>query len=1722
MKKIFFSFLFLLLSTLYSLLPVVYAGSSLHYVNHWHDHQPIYWPNKTRASAANRYEYGNETINNKNNSPYAGHSSVDVFGVFNVDDRKAAYQYRCKDALGTITGYPEAGFTISYTGALAENVKSLGDAYALGYSPGWNDPWKEARGWTTSGGKSRMDILLTGFHHQLFPLLPDDTLTRRIIQLYKQIYPEAWGATPPQSTGFWPMELAFSERMIPSLLAEGVTWTYIANSHISRCMPNWPATPGNGMNTEPPNKADQYNPNGTAGWRNATQDGRPTTNDLREAYRPHYAKYINPDTGAASKIIGVPCGDYEGYIDGYQSFDVGLFDAIAGAQDLTRPALVVLAHDGDNAWGGGFDSYMTNTPNKASNASARGYTPSQTSQYLADHPVPVDDIWHVEDGPWVNAAGDFGSPTFSNWNWPWKKDNLPNRPTFDQTAWDDNSQFWAILTAGTNRILTAESYVGTPNMANVLHPENAGTSNIDRSWHYWLAGFDSGHIYYGTAEDFSWIPIIAMNNAMPYCDAIIGSGEITGADTVPPTVWLPQRFPYNPGSNNYGVAYNWTSFNYPSEFDVFSFVYDASGLSSVKLKWRTATGANTTPIEPDNFTYAGGVAVTSWNEIVMSTATWQLKVFLNGTEQIPPPVTPNYLPSRCWAHVSPGANKLVDYYIEATDKKGNIKKTPIQHVFVGDGSGSDGGGGTQLWTPTNPTANQQLTIYGSILGKPGKLHWGVNSWAQPSSEYWPSNSTTTVYDTQSVETQMLFNGTSYYITVGPFNKTQSVTEVNFVFHWDDGTWDNNGGANWKIAISPVDTLPPAVPQRLTATAKNSAIDLSWQTNTEPDLAGYNIYKWFVSSYAVIGLLSTNTTYPVSGLTNGTTYTFVLTAKDTTGNESGYSVSVTTPPVNPDTFAPQTPLNFYAIGGVQSATVYWTKNLETDLANYKLYVSTYSCNFSLKTATATPTIAQTSYQNTGLTAGVTYYYQFTAIDNSTNESVPTNEIFALSQSVPPPSAPTGLTATAGNQQVNLKWNPNAESDLAGYNLYCSSIGVYYKVNGSLISGSTIYSHTSLTNGVTYYYKLTAVNTSGGESNYSSEVSAKPMDTVPVVFQVDMRGISNVTSVVIAQNYLAPTWSTTYYAMVQQTGNLAGVWKTTLNIPAGISLQYKFVMNGSSWESDFGTAPNNNRAITVNPNNGSSMYVSNKWDIAGDVQPSIPQTLQATGQVPDSIKLSWSAVTDFDLQGYNIYRSSWSANPNYTLVASTVSGTIYTDSAGLNPATTYYYKIDSQDLAGQSSGLSGSVSAIAGYDAPPQQVTGLSATARDSAIELRWSANSEPDLAGYYVYKSSASGGPYSSTSTLLSPTTTFYTWDALTNGTSYFFIVRASDTVGNLSIPSAEVWAIPTSVSFEERIIDGNFLDWKFSDVRALDACEDTYNFLDGYDSARDIVALYSREGANNYYFRVDFHELGLYAENGYLDLYLAIDCAAGGQIWLPDYMDAQTDKPWEICIALYNATSSNIFKADWTTVNTAFQGAKFNSQYDSVEIAISKSALTAYGWIPGTAIGIQAFTTKDGTNGGTGEIANASDIVDAIEDDDCGRSDGILNGNTLSTAQTGRAKYGFIYHGNQSLNLANDIRDWIYKTYTDHTPTGYQRGLDTIENYKVKGNIHLSGTLASAIQWSDITFNQRIANLTSTGQTAVVGGVLAEHIMPYFEDTGGFNPNSRAIKDGTLNQILKR
>jgi PKD repeat protein len=107
----------------------------------------------------------------------------------------------------------------------------------------------------------------------------------------------------------------------------------------------------------------------------------------------------------------------------------------------------------------------------------------------------------------------------------------------------------------------------------------------------------------------------------------------------------------------------------------------------------------------------------------------------------------------------------------------------------------------------------------------------------------------------------------------------------------------------------------------------------------------------------------------------------------------------------------------------------------------------------------------------------------------------------------PDAPTGLVATAGEGSVALDWNDSSEDDLAGYNVYRSAAsgGTRTKLGSST---SSSFSDLTVTNGTTYYYVVTAVDTSANESLASGEESATPAGSgsgeTPTVHVVDLDG------------------------------------------------------------------------------------------------------------------------------------------------------------------------------------------------------------------------------------------------------------------------------------------------------------------------------------------------------------------------------------------------------------------------------------------------------------------------------------------------------------------------------------------------------------------------------------------------------------------------------------------
>lgn len=773
-----------------------------HLTWHWHVHQPVYWNGQNRLGGVDRVEYAWESIQMKDGG--SPHPTNDLRGIFGKEDRVAAYQWRMRDSLATFGQFNRSGVTVSYSGALMMNVRSLGQANQLGYSPGWKNALAEANSWTTTGGKRRLEFVNFSFHHGLVGLLPEETVYMSV-RLHQELIRREFGEGAI-SRGFFPSEMTWSKRLIPVMKRLGVDWTIVSGEHIARACPDFPIQFGQGgIGCDPPNRADQINPNGERFLRTTIQRGVSPVNANPLSFQPAHQQWVNPETGEIQSIVVVPADQGWSWLEGYGRIDAQIIDDLKNRNDPAQPSLVLLAHDGDNDFAGGYTYYMENVAGLANDVAARGGVVTQISQYLQDFPPAPTRIVHVEDGGWVNADGDFGSPVYINWNYPLLNQSGQHDPA---NGWHEKVREMALFHEVQNRILTAEQLTPgyTRNFAKILEPDN-NTHPIDRAWHYYLASFDSGNVYYGNVEDFSIKGTLGARKVDELIGGILASGAAN--DRTGPTVFVPQRHPYNPGSLNFGVAYASNQYQgrryvNDGDFTIWTFVADVSQPARAVLKYRIdADGIN--PLNTtENETFAGGPGVGEWQEIEMVG-----REFPKGNVYNKPGVNyfllggggdllPNTMPMHFHAEVKGLRSTLIDYYVEATDARGNVTRSPIQHVYIGDGSGATGGvDSTVTVQPNPPVRGESVTVTYNSNGR------NLAGAAQVYMHHGRNNYAGGAVSPDAVMTNAGGGLWTYTYTV-----PADALTLNMVFNNGSGTWDNNGGANWNFTTTGEPTPSP--------------------------------------------------------------------------------------------------------------------------------------------------------------------------------------------------------------------------------------------------------------------------------------------------------------------------------------------------------------------------------------------------------------------------------------------------------------------------------------------------------------------------------------------------------------------------------------------------------------------------------------------------------------------------------------------------------------------------------------------------------------------------------------------------------------------------------------------------------------------------------------------------------------------------------------------------
>lgn len=548
-------------------------------------------------------------------------------------------------------------------------------------------------------------------------------------------------------------------------------------------------------------------------------------------------------------------------------------------------------------------------------------------------------------------------------------------------------------------------------------------------------------------------------------------------------------------------------------------------------------------------------------------------------------------------------------------------------------------------------------------------------------------------------------------------------------------------SNWYIGKydsgSPSDTEAPAPPAGLhSGNVTGTGFNLYWSASSDNvGITGYNVYR---NGTLVSSVTATNSS--ISGLTNGTTYTMTVRAKDAAGNLSSPSspLSVTTS----DTQAPTTPSGLAASAITETGfTLTWSASDDnTGVSYYDIYRNGSWAYYS----------THTSVTITGLTVATTYNMTVRAIDAAGNTSQASSVLPVTTADTHAPTIPSNLTAANITESgFVLSWSSSTDNvGVTGYYLYRN--GTYVQTvtgTSATISG--------LSPSMTCTMTVRAFDAAGNRSTAGS-LTVTTIDThAPAVPTGLSAGSITETGFVLYWNASTDNVAVTEYDVYLDGALVSCVTGTQATI-SGLS-----------------ASTHHNMTVRAKDAAGNISSASAVLSVttADTHAPSAPSGLDADNITETGFTLSWTVSTDnVGVTGYEVYRNG---NPD----ASTAGTSMII--SGLTASTSYTMTVKARDAAGNVSASGTSLSVTTVDTHPPTLPAGLTAyDLEETEFSLRWTPSSDNvGVTGYEVYVDDKLK------TTVASQTATI---TGLTICTSYSVSVTAFDAAGNKSDPGPAI------------------------------------------------------------------------------------------------------------------------------------------------------------------------------------------------------------------------------------------------------------------------------------------------------------------------------------------------
>ncbi|MCG8453629.1 MAG: cadherin-like beta sandwich domain-containing protein [Spirochaetales bacterium] len=468
------------------------------------------------------------------------------------------------------------------------------------------------------------------------------------------------------------------------------------------------------------------------------------------------------------------------------------------------------------------------------------------------------------------------------------------------------------------------------------------------------------------------------------------------------------------------------------------------------------------------------------------------------------------------------------------------------------------------------------------------------------------------------------------------------------------------------------------------------------------------------------------------------------------------------------------------------------------------------NPDTRTVTITPTATGVTFapatvdlDSTTSTATITV----TATDNTTDEAN-RNVSIALASSIPAItvvptsvsltvedddlSAPSGVTAVAGNQQVTLSWSSVAAA--TEYRLYRASGGnpaARVTTTPATLTGTT-YTDSSLTNGTAYTYTVRAFNTSESSVD-SASASATPaapaLTTVGLSFTDDGATITEqdttngrtITFSLTGVDLSTANINVSLPVTITDTGNQIGGGSVTSLSFSSATPTPSITLTGRA--TDDGNTVNEQISIAFGTPNitgtGAALYTfprptqTIQFNVVDDERPTVTATMS-----PATITEGNASTLTLTFQ--NPGAQSVTITPSGTGVTFSPS-TVTLDSTTTSEIINVVATQNTIDEANRNTTIS-LASSVPAIDISPASFpltiedddlsvpTGFTASASNQQVDLSW--NAVTGATEYRIYRAVAGGTPARLTTTPATLTATSYTDSGLTNGTTYSYSVRA--------------------------------------------------------------------------------------------------------------------------------------------------------------------------------------------------------------------------------------------------------------------------------------------------------------------------------------------------------------